>query len=103
MGRGKIAVQVAHAAVSAAEEARKKSAGWWKAWLDEGQCKVAVKVDSPEDILKLERQARKLGIPFALITDRGLTEIEPGTMTCVAIGPAPSSLVDTLTGSLSLL
>ncbi len=103
MGRGKIAVQVAHAAVSAAEEARKKSAGWWKAWLDEGQCKVAVKVDSPEDILKLERQARKLGIPFALITDRGLTQIEPGTMTCVAIGPAPSSLVDTLTGSLSLL
>ena len=103
MGKGKIAVQVAHAAVSAAEEARKKSAGWWNAWLDEGQCKVAVRVDSLEDILQLERRARELRIPFALITDRGLTQIEPGTTTCLAIGPAPSSLVDTLTGNLSLL
>jgi PTH2 family peptidyl-tRNA hydrolase len=103
MGKGKIAVQVAHAGVSAAEEARKKFAGWWKAWLDEGQCKVAVRVDSLEDILQLERRARELRIPFALITDRGLTQIEPGTTTCLAIGPAPSSFIDTLTGNLNLL
>jgi PTH2 family peptidyl-tRNA hydrolase len=103
MGKGKVAVQVAHAAVSAAEEARKKFAEWWEAWLGEGQCKVAVRVDSLEEILKLERRSRELRLPFALITDRGLTQIDPRTTTCLGIGPAPSSIIDTLTGSLSLL
>ena len=103
MGKGKVAVQVAHAAVSAAEEARKRFTEWWEAWLREGQCKVAVRVDSLEEILQLERRSRELRLPFALITDRGLTQIDPGTTTCLGIGPAPSSLVDTLTGNLSLL
>jgi len=39
MSRGKIAAQAGHAAVSAAEEARKKCSDWWKAWIAEGQCK----------------------------------------------------------------
>jgi PTH2 family peptidyl-tRNA hydrolase len=103
MGKGKVAVQVAHAAVSAAEEARKKYAEWWEAWLREGQCKVAVRVDSLEEILRLERRSRELRLPVALITDRGLTQIDPGTTTCLGIGPAPSSIVDTLTGNLGLL
>jgi len=103
MGKGKIAVQVAHAAVSAAEEARKKFTDWWEAWLKEGQCKVAVRVDSDEDILRLERRSRELQLPLALVSDRGLTQVEPGTITCLGIGPAPSSLVDTLTGNLDLL
>ena len=103
MGKGKIAVQVAHAAVSAAEEARKRFTEWWEAWLKEGQCKVAVRVDSEEELLRLERKLRELRLPFALIRDRGLTQIEPGTTTCLGIGPAPSSVIDTLTGNLSLI
>ena len=103
MGKGKIAVQVAHAAVSAAEEARKKASQWWEAWLQEGQCKVAVRADSEKEILLLQRKARELRLPCALITDRGLTQVEPGTVTCLGIGPAPSSVIDTLTGNLSLL
>ena len=102
MGKGKVAVQVAHAAVSAAEEARKRFAEWWDAWLREGQCKVAVRVDSEEEIFQLQRKSKELRLPFALITDRGLTQIEPGTVTCLAIGPAPSALIDTLTGGLNL-
>ena len=103
MGKGKIAVQVAHAAVTAAEEARKKFTEWWEAWLREGQCKVAVRVDSLDEILQLERKSKELRLPSALITDRGLTQIDPGMTTCLGIGPAPSSLIDTLTGNLSLL
>ena len=103
MGKGKIAVQVAHAAVSAAEEARKKFTEWWEMWLREGQCKVAVRVDSEEEILQLERKSRELRLPSALISDRGLTQVEPGTVTCLGIGPAPSSVIDALTGNLNLL
>ncbi len=103
MGKGKIAAQAGHAAVSAAEEARKCFRKWWKAWLDEGQCKIAVKVKSEEELLSLEKMTEKSGLPYALISDRGLTQLQPGTITCLAIGPAQSHEVDKITGKLALL
>ncbi len=102
MSKGKIAAQAGHAAVSAAEATRKEHFEWWSAWLKEGQCKIAVKVRSAQELVELERRAKRLGLPCALITDRGLTELPPGTKTCLGIGPAPSSEVDKLTGELSL-
>ena len=103
IGRGKIAAQAGHAAVSAAEEARKLHPTWWKAWLNEGQCKIAVKVRSEKELLKLEEEARELELPSALICDRGLTQLPPNTVTCLGIGPAPSEKVDKITGKLALL
>jgi len=103
MSRGKIAAQAGHAAVSAAQEARKHHPKWWKAWLKEGQCKIAVKVGSEKELLKLEREAKELGLPSALILDRGLTELPSGTTTCLGIGPAPSRKMDRVTGKLALL
>jgi len=103
LSKGKLAAQAGHAAVSAAEEARKHHKDSWKAWIDEGQCKIAVKVKSEKELLELERQAKELALPNALIVDRGLTEIPPGTVTCLGIGPAPAEKVDRLTGGLPLL
>jgi PTH2 family peptidyl-tRNA hydrolase len=103
MSKGKIAAQAGHAAVSAAEEARKLHPNWWKAWLTEGQCKIAVKVRSEKELLKLEKEAKELGLPSALISDRGLTELPPDTITCLGIGPAPSDKMDRITGKLALL
>jgi PTH2 family peptidyl-tRNA hydrolase len=103
LSRGKIAAQAGHAAVSAAEEARKHHRRWWEAWASEGQCKIAVKVKNEKELLELERQANELALPTALIVDRGLTEIPPDTVTCLGIGPAPADKVDRLTGKLKLL
>ncbi|HDQ06460.1 MAG TPA: peptidyl-tRNA hydrolase [Candidatus Bathyarchaeota archaeon] len=103
MSKGKVAAQAGHAAVSAAEYARKNRPEWWSPWIREGQCKIAVKVKSEQEILELERRARNAGLPAALIVDRGLTELPPETVTCLGIGPAPSDKVDTITGKLSLL
>jgi PTH2 family peptidyl-tRNA hydrolase len=103
MSKGKIAAQAGHAAVTASEYARKSRPEWWNPWISEGQCKIAVKTKSEEDIIEIERKARSAGLPVALIVDRGLTEIPPNSITCLGIGPAPANKVDTITGQLSLL
>jgi PTH2 family peptidyl-tRNA hydrolase len=103
ISKGKLAAQAGHAAVSAAEEARRKHPEWFKAWLEEGQCKIAVKAKSEGELHKLTQKTKTLHLPCALICDRGLTEIPPNTVTCLGIGPAPSNQIDKVTGSLPLL
>jgi len=103
MSKGKTAAQASHAAITAAEQTRKKHHEWLEAWLEEGQCKIALKAKSEEELLKLEKEAKESSLPYALIVDRGLTEIPPGTITCLGIGPAPSALLDKITGKLQLL
>ncbi|MGA2971643.1 MAG: peptidyl-tRNA hydrolase Pth2 [Candidatus Bathyarchaeia archaeon] len=103
MGKGKIAVQVGHASVTVAEETRRQHPDWWREWFHEGQAKVVVKVNSESDLHDLRRSAEELGLASAIIHDSGLTQVEPGTPTCVGIGPAPAELVDKITGELPLL
>jgi peptidyl-tRNA hydrolase, PTH2 family len=101
MGRGKIAAQVAHAAVAAVLAAAGSQD--FAAWLAEGQPKVVLKVASAEQLAEVVRGAAAAGLPVELIRDAGRTQVDPGTMTCCAVGPADSTRVDALTGELSLL
>jgi PTH2 family peptidyl-tRNA hydrolase len=103
LSKGKTAAQAGHAAVSAAEEARKHHKEWFDGWSKEGQCKIAVKVKNEEELAELEARAKQMGLPHALVADRGLTEVPPGTVTCLGIGPAPVEKVDNITGNLPLL
>ena len=103
MGRGKIAVQCSHGAVSAAEEARKHFTEWWRGWLEDGQTKVAVKVSGLDQIVDLGRRSGQEGLPHFIVRDMGLTQVEPGTITCISIGPGPAAKIDALTGNLPLL
>ncbi len=61
------------------------------------------KVDGLEELKKLNRRAEEIELPSALVEDRGLTEIPPGTTTCLGIGPAPKEVIDEITGDLPLL
>jgi len=103
MGKGKLATQVAHASVSAAEEARKRNFELWEKWWKEGQCKVALKVKTLPELLDLETEARQMRLPHSLIRDRGLTQIPPATITCLGVGPALARKIDKITGKLQLL
>ena len=103
MGKGKVCAQVGHASVSASETVRKEHNAWWRRWIEEGQCKVVLKVNSESELLKLEMKARRLGLPTNTIRDRGLTQLSPDTLTCVAIGPGPNGMIDAVTGQLRLL
>jgi PTH2 family peptidyl-tRNA hydrolase len=103
LSRGKLAVQVAHAAVSCAFKARRAKSAWLKAWIDEGQRKVILRAEDLEELRELEGRARSLGLTTELVTDAGLTEVPPGTTTCLGIGPGPEELVDRVTGHLRLV
>ncbi len=103
MGKGKLAVQVAHASLQATFKTYKSRREWFDKWWLSGQKKIVVKVGSEKELLDKAREAEALGLPVAIVRDAGLTQLEPGTLTAVAIGPAPSSLIDRVTGELKLL
>src|SRR5215472_18850848 len=101
MGRGKIAAQAAHAAVSAA--LANLGTPDFLAWLRDGQPKVVLRVNSQEQLLAIAEQAAASGLPVQLIHDAGRTQVAEGTPTCCAIGPAPASRIDAVAAELSLL
>jgi PTH2 family peptidyl-tRNA hydrolase len=101
MSKGKIAAQVAHAAVAAALHGLGSLD--FAAWLRDGQPKVVLRVDDPEGLRKVCDDAVRLGLHVEVVHDAGRTQVPPGTATCCAIGPASATEVDRVTGPLSLL
>jgi peptidyl-tRNA hydrolase, PTH2 family len=97
---GKLAVQVAHAAVatflSTSFEIQKK-------WIEEGMPKIVLRVSSEETVLQLFDAAQQAHLPTYLVRDAGKTILTAGTITCLGIGPAPATEIDALTGNLALL
>jgi PTH2 family peptidyl-tRNA hydrolase len=103
LSAGKLAVQVAHAAVMALERAERSDRSAVSAWKSEGQKKVVLRVPGLQDLFKLREDAERTGLPNALVTDAGLTEIPPGTVTALGIGPASNRQMDKVTGKLRLV
>jgi PTH2 family peptidyl-tRNA hydrolase len=103
MGRGKLAAQVAHAAVLAVERARLTRQDWLKLWFLTGQAKVVLRVENLAELVRLECRAQTMGLPAASVQDSGLTQIPSGTVTCIGIGPGPEELIDKVTRHLRLL
>lgn len=100
LSKGKAAAQAAHASILSYELATVRDR---KKWKSQGQKKVVLKVNSLAEIYKLEKEAKKLGLPFAIVEDAGLTEIPPGTVTAIGIGPASAEQIDKVTKHLELL
>ncbi len=100
---GKAAVQAAHAAVMLALAAERRDRAVFDAWLAGGQKKIALVVPTLGDLESLERAARARKIPTVWVEDAGLTEVAPGTRTCLGLGPSRAADVDAVTGELALL
>ncbi len=100
MGKGKIAAQTSHASIAALRRAKEEDADEWDS---QGMKKVVLKVPSKEALLKVFDEAKRAGLPTAIIKDAGLTQIEPGSPTAVGIGPADDEEIDKITGKLKLL
>ncbi|MDY6765292.1 MAG: peptidyl-tRNA hydrolase Pth2 [Halobacteria archaeon] len=100
MGEGKKAAQAAHASLQAYEKAPPDIQREWK---EEGMKKIVLKARDESELLELKEEAGRAQLPFALIRDAGHTQIEPGTLTALAVGPGDDERVDRITGHLTLL
>ena len=103
MSFGKSISQACHACLESSEQSKKKDLQGWKAWRSEGSGKIVLEARNFDEFKNLEARTIKLGLPHARIQDRGLTEVKPGTITALGIGPAAAKLVDKVIGSLPLL
>ena len=102
ISKGKMAAQAAHAAVNCALKSKKSDSSNFKKWFDEGQKKVVVKGQNESTLRDLQQHAREVGLVSSLVTDAGLTEVPAGTVTCLGIGPAADSEIDSITGDYPL-
>jgi peptidyl-tRNA hydrolase len=98
--RGKLAAQVAHAALAsflrAAPDAQRR-------WLAEGMTKVVLRCESEGELLRLHASATDAGLPAELVRDAGRTVVPAGTATCLGLGPAGDGELEAITGALRLV
>jgi peptidyl-tRNA hydrolase, PTH2 family len=100
---GKMAAQVAHAAVMLSERAKSREPDLLEAWRQQGQKKIVLTVERLDDLERVDRAARARGLLTVWVDDAGLTEVPAGTRTVLGIGPARATEVDPVTGDLDLL
>ncbi|MFA5406465.1 MAG: peptidyl-tRNA hydrolase Pth2 [Candidatus Nanoarchaeia archaeon] len=100
MSVGKLAAQSCHASLGSYN---KTSAVSQRSWELFGAKKVVLGCADLDELRALEVKARKLKLPHYSVTDAGHTELKPGTVTALGIGPAKEELIDSITGQLKLL
>lgn len=103
LSKGKLAAQAGHASVDCALKCMKYDRKTFDAWHQRGQKKTVLKGGSERELFELKAVAERAGLTTALIKDAGHTEIAPGTITVLGIGPADEGTLDKVTGHLALL
>jgi peptidyl-tRNA hydrolase, PTH2 family len=96
MSPGKMVAQGAHAAVEAVAKASLEAVERWRR---NGITKVVLRCADEKELYKLYKKAVSLELPAAIIVDEGRTEVKPGSVTALGIGPGE---IDEVTGDLKL-
>lgn len=101
----KLAGQVAHAAVMLYHNQNLKQDTLNKAllnvWLNNFYTKIILQADLQE-ILKIQEIAKSKNINNFLVIDKGFTELEPDTITCLGLGVHYNDVLNLITGHLEL-
>ena len=103
MSKGKSAAQACHAAVACALASKKKNPSAFAEWDGCGQKIAVLKVEGERALFEFKAIADQQGITNSIVCDAGRTEVDPGTYTCLGIGPEKQSVIDKITGDLKML
>ncbi|MDP7458163.1 MAG: peptidyl-tRNA hydrolase Pth2 [Candidatus Woesearchaeota archaeon] len=97
---GKLAAQVAHASIASTHNSKQTIL---KKWMQEGMKKIVLSVADEEQLKLYEKKAKDAKLVAEIITDAGHTIVDPGTITCLGIGPDEENKIDKVTGNLKIL
>lgn len=97
MSIGKTAAQCAHAAVQAVLDVPCEEV---TEWMRNGMTKIVLEAPDEETLKTLWAKAKEEGLSAYLVHDEGRTEVPPGSITVLGIGPG---VIDSVTGHLPLL
>jgi PTH2 family peptidyl-tRNA hydrolase len=100
LSAGKIAAQACHASMAAWKLTDKVSKAKWEL---EGEKVVVVKCKDVQELMDLKNKAKALRISYASVKDAGHTEVEPGTITALGLGPDTDLTLDKVTGQLKMI
>lgn len=100
MGVGKIAAQCSHASVMAYQKSGRITLLQWAL---SGHKKIVLGCPNEQALNDIRDKAKQHCLLTNTVHDAGLTQVEPNTVTVLAIGPANETAIDQITGQLSLL
>ncbi|KAL5535190.1 hypothetical protein ACEPAF_3284 [Sanghuangporus sanghuang] len=103
MSPGDVAAQCSDATLACYRVLSRKNPLLVRHWEITGQAKIALKGTSEEQLVELEAIAKSLNLCARAVHNEELTKDKEGTLTVLAIGPAPVDLVNKVTGKLRLL
>ena len=101
MSKGKIVAQCGHAICSAICSSDNKSK--IDIWREMGETIIALRVPNLITMCMIMDIANRKGVVNGTITDAGLTEVSPNTITVGYLGPDLNEKIDKLSGQLRLL
>jgi PTH2 family peptidyl-tRNA hydrolase len=108
LGAGKIGAQVAHAAVGLFEQITEKKKNTYHKqalayWSEYGAKKIVLRVKDYNDLQRVQKLCKIQKIPNLMISDAGHTQVDPGTVTVLGIGPEASEKLNKITGEFKLM
>lgn len=98
----KVAAQCCHGALGAVRSQDNRG-GAVSLWESRGEATIVLQCDGLSRLKTLRDAAVESGLPTFTVTDAGRTEVSPGEITVLAIGPASNERIDAITGHLRLL
>lgn len=99
MSRGKEIAQACHASLGAYKKADSDKVSQWES---EGSKKIVV-LAGERNLEDLYSKLQTMDITTYMVKDAGKTELEPGTLTALGVGPGKESEIDSVTAELELV
>ena len=88
------------AGIAAAQYSRDHDPITFDLWQEFGEPVIVVRANTKEELEEAHSRAHARSVPVFPIRDAGRTEVDPGTLTVLAVGPGPAPRIDQVTGKL---